>query len=825
MGRIAIAVFSFTVLCVAFSSLAVDRVPTREELDRIEETRRMIKEKGYDWEAGVTSVSHLSPEEFQKLLGVRVPPDYEERKRRARREGRLIEAVMGMSFPTSFDWRAQGGVTPVKNQGSCGSCWAFCAAAAFESQILIHSGLEENLSEQAVLSCNTEDDGCGGGWMSTAYDLWMDYGAVRESCMAYHEVDTDPCTQTSCEVAAALDGYYYVGDDVNDIKQALLGGPVAVAMAACGGFGSYTSGCYEDTCSEINHGVTIVGWDDDMCSGEGAWIVKNSWGPDFGDNGYINMKYGTCLIGYAAEALNYTPAQTVHFFHDSHIIDDTAGDGDGNVETGEVIGFPITLLNIGADTATTVSATLQALTAGVTVTDSVATYPDIPKGKTGQSDSPHFSFVVTPTGPSCGAVRFRLTVSSDQGTSHVNLAIQAGEVLPVFDDDFETDQGWTVGDTGDGATTGLWDRGDPDATWWGNQPVQPGDDHTSPGTYCYVTGASGGSSQGTNDVDGGKTTLLSPTIDLSDTDSAVLTYYRWFASETGSNPNDDDFVVDVSNNDGTSWQNLETLDHAVREWTRMEFYLEDYLSLSNQMKFRLIAQDNGSGGSIVEAAVDDFVIMTCQGGVADTEPPDVTVIAANGGETVEHGTNYDIQWNASDNTGVVSVAILLSTDSGLSFPDTIVTGEVNDGSYSWSVPDMDSRTARIRVLACDAAMNEASDISDADFSLLGTLSRVIPPNVDDIPEEVVLNVSSGNPALSISRIVFGVPAPTNVSLAVYDVTGRLVRSLISDHREEGYHVIDWSGGGHSGSRVSPGIYFLRLDCNEGRRTAKVVIAK
>jgi C1A family cysteine protease len=824
MHRIAIAVVCLCLSCVTLSAFAGDRQPTAQELERIEEIRRTIRENGYTWQAGVTSVSHLSPEEFDALLGLKIPPDYEARRERARREGRMVEVLPNMSFPPNFDWRSQGGVTPVKNQGSCGSCWAFCAAGAMESQVLIRSGLETDISEQAVLSCNAAGDGCDGGWMSTAYDLWIDHGAVAEECMPYHAVDTDACIQGSCDVLATLDGYYYVGENIDDIKQAVLDGPVAVAIAVCGGFGSYTGGCYDETCSEINHGVVIVGWDDTMC-GDGAWIIKNSWGPDWGVNGYMYIKYGACSVGYGAEALTYTPGQTVHFFHDSHLIDDSAGDGDGNIETGELIVLPVTLLNIGAETATNVGCELEVLTAGVTLVDSLADCPDIPKGETRQSDWPHLSFTVSPGGPSCGAIDLHLTVTSDQGTSHMNLTVQAGEIITVFSDDFETDQGWTVGAPGDAATTGIWERGDPEGTWWGDQPVQPEDDHSTTGTFCYVTAVSSGASQGSYDVDGGKTTLTSPTIDLSDKDSAVLTYCRWYASDTGSNPNDDDLVVDASDDDGGTWHNLETRECADRNWTPMEFYLEDYIALTGQVKFRVVAQDNGVGGSIVEAGIDDFVIKACEESAADVEAPTVTVVAPDGGEVWQYDNTYDILWTASDNVAVISITILLSTDGGSTFPDTIATGEANDGSYAWAVPDVDSRTARIRVIALDAASNEGSDASDADFWLWGTISGADIPGIKEVPAAVVLGVSSSNPTASSARIVFGLPAASYVDLGVYDVTGRLVRALLGDNRAGGYHTIDWNGEGRLGSRVSPGIYFVRLDCDLGQRTTKVVIAK
>jgi hypothetical protein len=662
--------------------------------------------------------------------------------------------------------------------------------------------------------------------METAYDIWVAYGAVLEECMPYHEMDTDPCIQDSCEVVEALDSYYYVGDTVDDLKTALLSGPVAVAMAVCGGFSAYAGGCYEDVCTEINHGVTLVGWDDTMCGGEGAWIVKNSWGPDWGDDGYIYMKYGTCSVGYGAAALNYTPDQTVHFFHESHLIDDTSGDGDGNVETGEAINMAITLLNIGAETATNVSACLETLTPGVDLIDSLAAYPDIPKGEARQSVSPHFALVVTPGGPTCGPVSLYLTVTSDQGTSEINIVLQAGEIVSVFDDDFEADLGWIVGDIDDGATTGIWERGDPDATWWGSEPCQPGEDYTAlGGMSCYVTGLSGGSSQGTNDVDGGKTTLLSPTIDLSDKDSALLSYYRWFASETGSNPNDDDFVVDVSNDDGISWTNLETVSASARAWVGKQFYLENHVALTDKVRLRFIADDSGIGGSIVEAAVDDIRILACAGTVADTVAPVVAVVAPDGGETCVYDTDYDIQWDAGDNLGVVSVAILLSTDGGAAFPDTIASGEVNDGSYTWLVPDMDSRTARVKVVAEDAAANEGCDTSEADFTLWGSQSGVAPPERPNLPDRLTLEVRSAGHAAATSSIEFGLPAASDITLDLYDVTGRLTVNMLSERRSEGYHTLEFSGRGPGGRKLGPGVYFVRLSCRDGTRTTKLLISR
>ncbi len=189
-----------------------------------------------------------------------------------------------------------------------------------------------------------------------------------------------------------------------------------------------------------------------------------------------------------------------------------------------------------------------------------------------------------------------------------------GLVVP-FEDAFETDQGWTVGDTGDTATTGLWTRNVPQAT-----AAQPGSDHTpDPGTLCWVTDYRAGSGIGSYDVDGGKTTLKSPLLDLSSYSSAVISYWRWYSNDQGGAPNADTFRVDISSTGGSSWTNVETVGPTGPEtsggWYYHEFEVSNFVPLTSQVRLRFIAEDIGSG-SIVEAALDDFRIKT-----VDCTPP------------------------------------------------------------------------------------------------------------------------------------------------------------------------------------------------------------
>jgi hypothetical protein len=209
----------------------------------------------------------------------------------------------------------------------------------------------------------------------------------------------------------------------------------------------------------------------------------------------------------------------------------------------------------------------------------------------------------------------------------------------------------------------------------------------------------------------------------------------------------------------------------------------------------------------------------------DPWPPTVVVTQPNGGETVEFGTVYEITWEARDNGLVDSVAILLSLDGGLTYPDTVATGEPDDSSYLWTVPDIDSKAARIKVVAVDCAMNEGEDLSDSDFVLWGTTSGVESPRVTETPPSTVLDISGGNPIGVGSRVIFGLPASGRVRLALYDVAGRCLVDLMAGRLEEGYHTITWSGTAQDGSHLSPGLYFLRLETESGAKTAKAVVAR
>jgi len=288
--------------------LVLPAVSSAEETqdERIARINREITERGGGWTAGKTWPGSLSAEERKLLLGLLPTP--------APVDGAAPIPMMApegiADIPLVFDWRDQGGVTPVTNQGGCGSCWAFAAVAQLESFVRIYDARILDLSEQAIVDCNPHGADCSGGWVQSAYYVFQDYGAVAESCIPYKAQDGYPCTQTSCDPMARISGYAEVASSMTALKTVIYEiGPVTSSFSVQDNFYDYTGGCYTFDPPGVtpNHAMLLVGWDDSACNG-GAWIVKNSWGTDWGIGGYAYIKYGACGIGEGAlYTIDYIP--------------------------------------------------------------------------------------------------------------------------------------------------------------------------------------------------------------------------------------------------------------------------------------------------------------------------------------------------------------------------------------------------------------------------------------------------------------------------------------------------------------------------------------
>jgi hypothetical protein len=221
------------------------------------------------------------------------------------------------------------------------------------------------------------------------------------------------------------------------------------------------------------------------------------------------------------------------------------------------------------------------------------------------------------------------------------FAASVGDNIVSVDHTFESGPaGWVGGVAGDTATSGQWVLGDPN----GNL-AQPEDDHTpAPGVNCWFTGADAvGAPLGSADVDNGTTTLLSPVFDATGMLTPTVSYWRWYSNATGNAPNADTFLVDISNNGGTSWLRAETVGPTGTSpgWVYHEFPISSILPPTSQMRMRFIAQDLGTG-SIVEAALDDFLVNSfqCVTAVADCNNNRIA-----DGDDIASGRSADVNGN------------------------------------------------------------------------------------------------------------------------------------------------------------------------------------
>ena len=225
----------------------------------------------------------------------------------ARNETRFDESAINAA---GVDWRTKGAVTPVKNQGQCGSCWAFSSTGALEGAHHLATGKLVSLSESNLVNCSTKNSGCNGGLMDYAFEYVETNPIMTEADWPYKpskEFLGCYLHYKKSEGVATVSKYADVPrNEPNQLKAALATGPVSVAIEADkAAFQQYTGGVITGSAcgTQLDHGVLAVGWGTDATAGD-YFIVKNSWGPSWGDNGYVKIGAasgaGVCGINQSA---------------------------------------------------------------------------------------------------------------------------------------------------------------------------------------------------------------------------------------------------------------------------------------------------------------------------------------------------------------------------------------------------------------------------------------------------------------------------------------------------------------------------------------------
>ncbi|XP_053365294.1 procathepsin L-like [Clarias gariepinus] len=268
----------------------------------------MLADQGIkSYRLGMTYFADMSNQEYRQSVFKGCLGSFNRTKRHSAIT--FLRQAGGAVLPATMDWREKGYVTDVKDQKACGSCWAFSATGSLEGQTFRKTGKLVSLSEQQLVDCSNDygNFGCGGGLMDQAFEYIKDNkGIDTEESYPYEAMDGQ-CRFKPDTVGATCTGYVDINSEDEDALQEAVAtiGPISVAIdAGHESFQFYESGIYnEPECSslDLDHGVLAVGYGTD--NGKDYWLVKNSWGLDWGDEGYIKMsrnKKNQCGIATAA---------------------------------------------------------------------------------------------------------------------------------------------------------------------------------------------------------------------------------------------------------------------------------------------------------------------------------------------------------------------------------------------------------------------------------------------------------------------------------------------------------------------------------------------
>lgn len=260
------------------------------------------------YKKGINQFSDMSDEEFNAYHRYVFDDSVKEEQHcSATRQSVNIDSAIDV--PNHWDWRDHNGVSPVKNQGKCGSCWTFSTVGTLEAHSLIKWGSFDPLAEQQLVDCAGDFDnhGCNGGLPSHAFEYIAHAGGIStEDAYPYFAADHNCTVKSDTFALNVVGGSVNIteGDEVELMNAVFAHGPVSIAFQVVDGFRDYSEGVYtSDTCkngtADVNHAVVAVGYGTCPKTGLDYWVVKNSWGDSWGDKGFFKIQRGVNMCGVA----------------------------------------------------------------------------------------------------------------------------------------------------------------------------------------------------------------------------------------------------------------------------------------------------------------------------------------------------------------------------------------------------------------------------------------------------------------------------------------------------------------------------------------------
>ncbi|MFA5033868.1 MAG: C1 family peptidase [bacterium] len=829
----------------------------------------LLKQKGAGWVAGENQFSKMTSEERKSYLGTLTSNEQIPEK----------EVKQVKTLPAYFNWKNKNGVnwmSPVKDQKSCGSCWAFSAVGVVEALINIGENnptLNYDLSEQTLVTCSGAGS-CGGGYVDKALSFIQSTGLPLESCDPYTAAD-DGCSRCAdwASQVKKISGYKSVSGA--NIKTVLLENPLSVTMQVYEDFWYYSGGIYSYQYGGAagQHAVVVIGWDD----ANSCWIAKNSWGTGWGEGGFFRIAYandagfpGSPLdADYALVALTAPNGGETIIKGDTYIIKwfNVTGDVKIDLYKGGVFNSTIvssvsntgvyswvvpTSLGTGADYKIRVSRVSNASVYDESDNYFTITVPNV--------------VVTTPNGGESWVAGSPYTIKwTSVGVSSVNISLYKGGVL-------NSNIASNVGSTGSyywnipasqalgtdykiriTSTTNSSILDESNSYFSVTGPALTvttpnGGENWATGSTCAIKWSTSGVS-GNVKIDLYKAGVLNKTIISSTSNSGT---YNWAIPTTQTlgtdykvrvtsvsntsiwDESNSNFIISVPNitvvtpNGGENWTQgsvnaIKWSTAGVTGNIKIELYKAGVFKLSitgstgNTGTYNWTiptAQAIGADYKIKITSVSNTAISDQSNNNFSISAPTITVVTPNGGESWTRGTVNAVKWTTVGLSGYVKIDLY---KAGV-FKNTIINSVSNTGTYNWTIPTAQVVGADYKIKITSSSNTTVSDQSNNNFSIVAAAKA----NMPKVISEYKLYQSSPNPAKGQVLISYQVPVKTSVSLKIYDRSGRLVKTLINEEKTMGYYEVNWNRKDDAGNVLPQGVYLYRLE-TKGFRTAKELI--